>query len=212
MTAQSDSTESSDKKGRPGRVLIVLVLLFSAPMLSSWILFNYTDLISGGGLQHGDLYDPLVKLPNVPLVDPLTGELGSLYGQWSLLYMNRGPCKEECQYMIYSMRQIRLALARYANNLQRVWMTDIQDPEQLKAALVDYGGTQVLNSQTQADRISPMDFALPPIEQPLTDDSLYVIDPRGYLVMRYREGAKPGGIISDVKRLLKTSSPTSDVE
>lgn len=198
---------SAAKRGNPRLVFIVLVLLFSAPLLSSWIIFNYTDLIDSGGMQHGDMYDPLVKLPDVELRNPLADEdVGAtLYGKWTLLYMNSGACGEDCDFKLYSLRQIRLALSRYARNLQRVWMTDLQDESLLRQALNDYAGTLVLNSRA-TEELAPGDFAMPPLDDPLSEDAIYVIDPEGYLVLRYREGVEPGGIISDVKRLLKTSS------
>lgn len=200
--------QSKPEASHPRLIIIVLILIFSAPLLSSWFIFNYTSLVDNQGAQHGDMYEPLVKLSDVPLRNPYSEQQGdaSLYGKWSLLYMNSGECDKDCQYNIYSMRQIRLALSRYARNLQRVWMTDIQDSAALRAALEKYQGTLVLDSTTAAGKIKPADFAMPPVDAPLENDALYVIDPKGYLVLRYRAGVDPEGIISDLKRLLKTST------
>ena len=46
---------------------------------------------------------------------------------------------------------------------------------------------------------------MPPVTNVLQSDALYVVDPHGSLVLRYREGSDPEGIISDLKRLLKSS-------
>lgn len=201
------TTESStNKQGHPRLILIVLVLVFSAPLLSAWFVLNYTSLVNAGGASYGDLYDPLVELPNVPLQDPYApAEDKQLYGKWSLFYMNEGECDEACRQQIYSMRQIRLALSRYARNLQRVWMTDIDNPAQLKEILADYEGTLVMPMDKVSGRIAPADFAMPPVNEPLENDALYAIDPQGRVVLRYREGYKPAGVIDDLKRLLKNT-------
>lgn len=200
--------QSESKAGHPRLIIIVLILIFSAPLLSSWFIFNYTSLVDNQRARHGDMYEPLVKLPDVPLRNPYAEQQSdaSLHGKWNLLYMNSGECDEDCQYNIYSMRQIRLALSRYARNLQRVWMTDLQDTAALRRELEEYQGTLVLDSTAAAGKIQPADFAMPPITAPLENDALYVIDPNGYLVLRYRAGADPEGIISEMKRLLKTST------
>lgn len=195
-------------KGQPRVIIIVLVLIFSAPLLSSWFILNYTDIVKEGGASHGDLYDPLVALPDVALEDPFASDdenQASLHGKWSLLYISAGNCGETCEHKLYSMRQIRLAVSRYARHLQRIWMTDIMDSATQKAILADYKGTLILPMNADKPPLPLKEFAIPPVSRPLQADGLYIVDPRGNLVLRYRSGADPEGIISDLKRLLKSS-------
>ena len=203
----NSSQPSPVNRNRSRLIIIVLILIFSAPLLSSWFILNYTDMVRQGGANHGDLYDPLVTLPKVELRNPYADNNGSsgLRGKWNLLYINSGACGEDCKYMIYSMRQIRLAVSRYARHLQRVWMTDINDPDRIKSILSDFQGTLVLPKRSDSWPLPIDAFAMPPISEPLEHDCLYVIDPHGQLVLRYRPGADPDGVISDLKRLLKTS-------
>ena len=203
----STDPHGGGRKGHPRLVIIVLILIFSAPLLSSWFILNYTDMIRAGGASHGDLYDPLVQLPDVALDDPYTeaAQDASLRDKWSLLYISPGKCGENCIHKLYSMRQIRLAVSRYARHLQRVWMTDIQDMTALKNILSEYKGTLVLPMDADNPPLPLDQFAMPPVSDVLRSDGLYVVDPHGKLVLRYREGSDPEGIISDLKRLLKTS-------
>lgn len=194
-------------KGNPRLVIIVLILIFSAPLLSSWFILNYTDMINPGGASHGDLYDPLVALPDVVLRDPFAagdGDAG-LHGKWSLLYISAGDCDKACIENLYRMRQIRLAVSRYARNLQRIWMTDIEDMDAIKRILGEYQGTLILPMETDDPPLPLNEFAMPPVSEPLQTDCLYAIDPYGNLVLRYRPGTDPEGIISDLTRLLKSS-------
>ncbi|MDZ7734997.1 MAG: hypothetical protein U5P41_01780 [Gammaproteobacteria bacterium] len=196
-----------EAKANPRLVIIVLILIFSAPLLSSWFILNYTDLINTGGASHGDLYDPLVALPDVSLRDPFAAgdRDAGLHGKWSLLYISAGGCNESCTENLYRMRQIRLALSRYARNLQRVWMTDIEDPEAIRQILGEYQGTLILPMETDDPPLPLSEFATAPVSEPLQADCLYAIDPHGNLVLRYRPGTDPEGIISDLKRLLKST-------
>lgn len=199
--------QAGGRKGHPRLILIVLILVFSAPLLSSWFILNYTDLVRTGGASHGDLYDPLISLPEVALDDPYTSDANdaSLHDKWSLIYISTGECDETCMHNLYSMRQIRLALSRYARNLQRVWMTDIRDASVLRDILAGYEGTLVLPMDPADPPLPLNEFALPPVTNTLQADALYVVDPLGNLVLRYRKGSDPEGIISDLKRLLKSS-------
>lgn len=208
----STNQQASTGRGHPRLVIIVLVLIFSAPLLSAWFILNYGGLVNFGGASHGDLYEPMVNLPNVPLEDPFAADEKSenLHGKWSLLYMQAGDCDQTCKENIYEMRQIRLALSRYARNLQRIWMTDIQDNGRIRELLTEYEGTLILPLSKAAGQLSPADFAAPPVSKPLESDALYVIDPEGRLVLRYRSGADPEGIISDLERLLKGSRISPD--
>lgn len=188
----------------PRLILVLLVLIFSAPFLGSLIIVNFTDLVNMKGASHGDMYDPHVKLPDARLHDPYDPERETtLYGSWSMLYLHSGPCDSGCSDQIHAMRQIRLALSRYARNLQRIWLTDIDDERVLREVLTDYEGTRVLHWDDAEFGLD--EFELPPVSDPLQSDSLYIIDQDGYLVLRYRPGVEPGGIISDLRRLLKTA-------
>lgn len=199
--------QASAGQGQPRLVIIVLILLFCAPLLSAWLILNYTNLGNDAEASHGDLYQPARSLPDVALNDPLAEDTArkNLHGDWSMLYISTGACDETCQYHLYSMRQIRLAVSRYARNLQRVWMTDLESEAAIRNVVSDYEGTLVLPMNNISGQIGPGDFAMPPVARPFQADCLYVIDPRGNLVLRYRTGVDPEGIISDLKRLLKSS-------
>ncbi|MEX0951770.1 MAG: hypothetical protein WDZ86_05760 [Gammaproteobacteria bacterium] len=203
-----DNDNQAIVKRREGRfILVIMALLFSAPFLGSWIILNYTDIIDRMSVRHGDLYQPLRQIADVPVYDPRLGDAAeqSLHGKWILLYIAPGPCDEACYESLYRMRQIRLAAGRYTHNLERVWMTDAGNQADLAELLADYDGTLVLDMSQNAAAIQPEDFRYDDAANVLEDDSLYLIDPLGNLVLRYRVDAEPLKIIKDLNKLLKAS-------
>jgi cytochrome oxidase Cu insertion factor (SCO1/SenC/PrrC family) len=193
---------------RNARIMIVAVaLLFTAPMAVSWYMFHFADTSKMRGEGHGEMYQPLRPLSDAPLFDPFAEKPGTdhLHGKWTLLYINTGHCDDVCKENIYRMRQIRLAVIRYADRLQRVWMTDFADINQLKNLLQEYQGTKLLDINRVRSTLSPEQFALGDGDDPLQADHLYVIDPLGNLVLRYRMDTDPVGIIKDLRRLLRNS-------
>lgn len=203
-----DNDTQAVVKRRQGRlILVVMALLFSAPFLSSWIILNYTDILDRMSVRHGDLYQPLRQIPDVTVYDPrLAGAPEQpLHGKWILLYIAPGPCDEACHESLYRMRQIRLAAGRYSHNLERVWMTDAGNQTNLAEVLAEYDGTLVLDMGEHAAAIQPQDFRYDDAANVLEDDSLYLLDPLGNLVLRYRADAEPLKIIKDLNKLLKAS-------
>lgn len=205
-TIENDTQAAA--KRRQGRfILVIMALLFSAPFLGSWFILNYTDIIGSMSVRHGDLYQPLRQVPDVAVYDPrIAGEPEQpLHGKWILLYIAPGPCDEACHENLYRMRQIRLAVGRYTHNLERVWMTDAENKSDLDRLLAEYDGTLVLDMGRHAAAIQPEDFRYDEAANVLEDDSLYLLDPLGNLVMRYRADAEPLQIIKDLNKLLKAS-------
>jgi len=202
-------TESETTPARRGQkwTLILLVSLFAAPVILAWLLFNYTQIGRGGGdgTSHGHLIDPPRQLPDLSLADPAgDGETAKLYGKWSLVYLVDGDCDRRCDQNLYRLRQIRLAQGRHADRVQRVLL----DLGPGRAGLTarqqqEYAG------QLLADPVSPagllQQFRLAAGDQPVAAGRTYIVDPRGFLMMSYAADTDPGGIIDDLKRLLRYS-------
>jgi hypothetical protein len=180
-------------------VLIALVLIFAAPPLVSWLLFTYTDIGRGGG--HGDLLQPSRPLPDAALVDG-AGGTARLHGRWSLIYLAAGGCGNDCTAALYRMRQVRLATGRNSERLQRVIVFAGATPPLAEIA-ADWPGQ--LFADPAAGPGSFDAFRVAPDEDPLAAGRLYLVDPRGNLMMSYARDADPEGIIKDLRRLLRYS-------
>jgi hypothetical protein len=183
-------------------LLIVLALLFFAPLaLAFYLYYGHGSWQPGGRVNAGELIAPPRPLPSLslPLFGPGNTAPDFLKGKWTLLYVLQGACGEACQKSLYDTRQVRTALDRDMNRVQRVFIADIDCCE--ARFLREQHPDLVAIRRDAAD--APLLALLPHhAEAP----PLYLIDPLGNLMMSYPADAKPMGLLADLKRLLQLSS------
>ena len=195
---------------RQRRLLIGLALMFFGPLgISFYLYYGHGGWHPGGRVNAGDLIEPPRPLPPLSLPLQRSGETDAdfLRRKWPFLYVQQGRCAERCRTSLYETRQVRLALDRDMERVQRVFIAD-----------VDCCDFQFLHEQHPdliAVRMSPAAaplLALLP-RRGADDESgggptaqrIYLIDPLGNLMMSYAPDAKPKGMLEDMKRLLRLS-------
>ena len=197
-------TEIRAHDRRQRRILIGVALMFFAPLGLSFYLYYGKDWHPGGRVNAGELIEPARPLPSPAL--PLLG-MGEtnpqfLKGKWTLLYLQHGRCDDECRRHLYDTRQVRLALDREMNRVQRVFIGDGDccDLQALKAAHPDL----IAIRASPADE--PLLALLPKVAGAVNTHRVYLIDPLGNVMMFYAPEAKSKGMLDDMKRLLRLSS------
>lgn len=186
-------------------IIVGLILLFFMPILVSWYLVFFTDYKpGGGGTEHGSLINPPRKIADLQLLDPLTGEMHKLYGFWNMFAVIDGDCDQGCINDLYRMRQIRLAAGNEALRVQRVvYFSNASVVDNAKELFGEYAGQLIAeNKNINAEQLSL--FNVNGIER---KHAIYLIDPDGYIMMVYPAETNPGGIIKDMKHLLRISKP-----
>jgi cytochrome oxidase Cu insertion factor (SCO1/SenC/PrrC family) len=191
-------------------LLLALAALFFAPLAVSFYLYYAGDWRPGHRVNHGDLLNPARPLPELALPLARAGDAAMhtdaqfLRRKWTLLYWGAGSCPARCRIDLYNTRQVRLALNRDMDRVQRVFVAagpccawDYLDREHPDLIIV---------AATQA--AAPLSALLPSYGgiDPATADRIYLIDPLGNLMMSYAPDAKPKGMLEDLKRLLGLSS------
>ena len=187
--------------------IVLIILIFIAPLAASWLLLNYTDIAEERGTSnHGDLIIPPRPLPNIKLIDPLSQtNNGYLHGKWSMLYIAGDSCDQICIDNLYRMRQVRLATGKHYQRVQRVLLLEQANAGSLAHIFKDYSG-QLLMSTENIKMDKFMDnFRFEQTENPADKHRIYLVDPLGNLMMRYSPDTDPSGIIKDLARLLRAS-------
>jgi cytochrome oxidase Cu insertion factor (SCO1/SenC/PrrC family) len=193
-----------DKRQR--RILIGVALMFFAPLgLAFFLYYGGGHWHPGGRVNTGELVEPPRPLPNLAL--PLASGSGStaakfLQGKWTFLYVQHGRCDEDCRRHLYDTRQVRLALDREMNRVQRVFIADA-DCCDFKA-LHDAHPDLINITASAADE--PLMALLAIRVDAENSHRIYLVDPLGNLMMFYAPDAKPKGLLEDMKRLLRLSS------
>jgi hypothetical protein len=183
------------------RHLVGIIILFAMPVFLAYglTLWGWQPKAQK---NNGQLLNPAQDFRQT-LAKSSTGEIvpwGDPSGDWHVLALmpeKAEDCSQACAIMIDSLQRIWLGLGRHANRVH-VWYEGDLDSKGL-AALAQFPQARVLAFQnrpfakvggsTTVDALLPFD--------------VYVIDPHGYLILRYVAGSDPLGLRKDLKRLVR---------
>ncbi len=184
--------------------IIALMVVFLAPPILSWLIYSFGD-VAGGKKNHGTLIQPPRNLPDITLHDEFNSNEKSLYGKWSIVFVQEGICEKVCVDSVYKMRQVRLATNKYAHRLQRILIVDSNTPELFNNILVkDYEG-QLLIFRDQLQEGLMENFIVQKNTNERGNGQFFIIDPLGNIMMTYEASADPIGMIEDLTHLIKIS-------
>jgi hypothetical protein len=196
------SSTSAELRSRNLRTLGVLAALFLLPLLVSFWMYYATDWRPASMVNHGELISPVRPLPPVNAV-PVLGKPGSgrLFShRWSLVYIGSGNCDGACRHSLYVMRQARLALNNDMTRVDRVFLATSECCDRAFLSQ-EHTGLVVLDASQPALSALLSLFPTDPRE-----NSLFVVDPLGNLMMRFDTRQDPKGLLQDLQKLLRLSS------
>jgi len=191
------------------QALVLLGLLFMTPAFVAWVMHHSSE---EGWRPEGTTNRGMLVHPAMPLTlpaDMLVAGVSAndyLQGMWTLLYIGDTDCDDVCNNNLYKMRQINIAQNENMKRVQRLYLAR---GEGLSGALgellqKEYPKMAVtLLSATQAEQIAP-DFLIDGVSMEGAE-RVYIVDPLGNLMMYYPADADPGGMLKDLKKLLKFS-------
>jgi len=191
------------------QALVLLALMFMAPAFVAWVMHNSTEQgwRPEGTTNRGELVHPArpLTLPaGMMIADTPANDF--LQGKWTLLYIGDANCDAVCKENLYKMRQVRTAQNEHMRRVQQLYLVlDAAVPAALQTLLDnEYKKTAVtLVSDEQAEQIDPY-FLIDGVSMQGAE-RVYIIDPLGNLMMLYPPDANPGGMLKDLKKLLKFS-------
>ena len=190
------------KKKTAGRwKLFAILAVCASPLIGSYIAYYVVK--PGGRTNYGDILDPrqypIPALQSTSLDGKPVG-LDAYQGKWIMLQADGGACATACQTKLFEMRQLRLTTGKEMQRIERVWL--ITDLAPLDTVLMkEYDGTRMLRAQPEV-----VQKWLPVDPGSTVADHLYLIDPRGNLMMRFPKDADPNKIKKDLGKLLRASS------
>jgi hypothetical protein len=193
------STPANQLRARNLRTLAGLAGLFFLPLAISFWMYYGTDWRPAKLVNHGELIRPVRTLPQVSLpVVTGTAPPTLFRHKWSLVYIDTGRCDDSCRHTLYVMRQTRLSLNNEMTRVERVFLAtaDCCDREFLAH---EHQGLLVLDASGAT--AGPLLAAFPAARE----QSLFIVDPLGNLMMSYDARQNPKGLLEDLKKLLALS-------
>ena len=183
--------------------LLGIVAAFAFPLLLATFAYVARDhLPLPGPKSYGSIISPARPLSHfsLPTADGATLNVDDLHGHWTLLYVG-GACDLLCEANLFKMRQVRLALGKDTDRVQRLYLlTDAAALPSMQSLLSEHPGLRVaLADAGQVRRI----LDLRP-DEPL--NTIYLLDPLANLMMRYEPHATAKGLLKDLGKLLRISS------
>ncbi len=192
-----DQTRSGSKAAaRSGRLQALMILaICAAPIIGGTIAFTYWD--GGRTTNYGELIAPRKVEVIGKGVDQQPAALSKFEGKWRFVIFDAGYCDEQCQRKLLYTRQIRLAQGREQTRIERIWFIDDPDAPNPKHAAL-YGDAHIIALASPA---AAAEFQA----KGSARQYIYLVDPHGYLMMRYSADPDPAKMIKDLQRLLKYS-------
>lgn len=180
-----------NKKSR--MTLIALIAVCVLPVAASYFAFYVWK--PDARMNYGTLVSPTL-LPEAPLMN-LAGEpvaREQLTGKWTYLVVAPSACNDACQEALYLTRQIRTAQAKEMDRVHRIWLvTDSGMPDGKLLSAHEGMGVLVANDAWRER------FAFDGLPR------VWLVDPQGYVMMRYPDSLEAKRMIKDLGRLLKYS-------
>lgn len=167
---------------RRNRTVILVALLFAAPLLAA-LAMRITGWEPEFVGNHGVLVEPPVQLPSGAIPEPW-------HDYWVLVANTSPGCQADCAGMVDDLLRVRRALGKDGDRVRLVLNGPDQVPDKLRRAPLEATPASLRRDLGSAD------VAMVP-------GSLLVIDPRGFLMMRYAPGFRADGLLEDLERLLR---------
>lgn len=182
--------------------LYALIAITVLPVAAAYIA--YYVLPPSGRTNYGTLIEPQRPVPAFSLttLDGTPFDLRQLKGKWVLIMADRGECDGRCADKLLMMRQQRAMTGKHRDQIERVWL--VLDNEPLPIMLMrEYEGTHFV----RAPLLPVREFLLvPTAADARLEDHLWLIDPRGNLMLRWPRDPEPNGIKRDLAKLIKVST------
>ena len=180
-------------RNRARLTLLFLVVLFAAPVLIA-VGLHWSGWEPTQTRNHGELLRPPPELGTYSLRradgSPYAWEPAAR--RWRIVVAPPPDCADTCVELIAGLDKVWQLQGRHADRLDVLWLGAVPNDAAPFRRFVPL--------QTQADFVAAL-----PGNASQGAPTVYLLDPRGFLVMRYAPGFDLAGLREDVARLLKQS-------
>lgn len=192
MNASVPPSSSTPAQVRRGRLmLITLFLLFFGTVFGAGVL-RFAGWQPQGSKTHGEMLQPAVDVRSATpmLADGTPYPWDPVERTWRIVVAPPAGCEEACVGLTQDLDKVWRLFGHRADHAELLWIGTLPQGAPGNAAW----------REVRAD--DPLRALLPGVDDP-SGIPVYVIDPNGFVILRYAPGSDPGGLRTDVARLLK---------
>jgi len=189
MTSPSLAPAAPGRRGR-GKLIALFVMFFGSMLLAG--ILRFSGWQPAGHRNHGELLSPPVDLrAQAPhLADGAPYAWRPSERTWRIVLAPRAQCLPACLAVARDVDKVWQLLGHNAAKVDVLW---IGTPP---AGLPPMAGLRVLRDDPA------LRAALPGVDD-AHGTPVYVIDPNGFVILRYAPGFDAGGLREDLAKLLK---------
>jgi len=196
MNTATTDEEFIRKRNRGRRTLLLLAFVFFGPLAAAFALY-YGDIWKPTGMAvNGALIEPPRSLPTESLISG--AEEPRFMDLWTLVIVAHGDCDAACQKALLESRQVRRALGKERDRVQRVWLVSEGVAD---ARFVTEQHPYLATVPSSEPRLAPVLKIIGEV----APGEVLVVDPLGNLMMRFPPGTTMRAMDTDLKKLLKIS-------
>lgn len=197
--------EDAARRTAAGRLkMLAILLVCAAPVIASYL--TYFVVRPEGRTNYSALIEPQRPLPEaLPLTD-LQGRAvpaASLHGQWLLVVVSEGACDAACEKQLWLQRQLREALGRDKDRLDKVWLVVDQQPLRAETVQAASAGDPVTILRVPRE---PLAQWLQPEAGNSLERHFYIVDPLGNWMMRAPADPDAAKLRRDLEKLMRGSA------
>ena len=183
----------TENRKRSRLVLLLLAVLFAAPVVAAMVL-HAIGWEPTKTRNHGTLLQPPPDLRALTLVraDGTNYEWAPRDRRWRIAVVPPAGCAQACVDLVAGLDKVWQLQGRRADRLDVLWFGDVPAGAAPFRRFVPMKADAAFAAQLPD--AAPNARGEPP---------LYLIDPSGFVAMRYAPGADVAGVREDVARMLK---------
>lgn len=197
--SELSNTQLPVNKASGRKILLILAVIFLLPftIAKTMHLLN----VHPTSYSYGKLIQPPQALTFPNLQDPKGTAFTAQQWlkKWNIVTIDATDCQGPCQAQVYLLRQINIALGKDASRVRRVLIAHASGNSETLIDLQKQNSDLIIltGKDSQMEQLMNQFGAV--------KGSIYLVDPKGNLMMHYPPDAKPKGILVDLKKLLKNN-------